>query len=131
MEIKLIRSTIFQNCIIGALYIEDTFLCFTLEDLERKFKIKHKTAIPRGRYRIILSWSNRFKKLLPEVLDVPDFSGIRFHTGNTSADTSGCILVGMEFDDNYLKHSKDAMKYLMSRLNKVYKKEKIFLTITI
>jgi hypothetical protein len=131
MEIKLIRSTFYPTSIIGALYIDNTFLCFTLEDIERPTKIKHKTAIPRGRYRVVLSWSNRFKRLLPEVLDVPNFKGIRIHTGNTSADTSGCILVGMEFDDNTLKHSRDAMRYLMSRLNKVNKKEKIFLTITI
>lgn len=129
MEILLQRSTTFKYSIIGALYINKEFLCFTLEDLERDVKIAGRTCIPKGRYRVVLSWSNRFKKFLPEVLDVPNFKGIRIHTGNSHHDTEGCILVGMHYDDGLITRSKDAMAYLMQKINKVQKKEKIFLTI--
>lgn len=57
-------------------------------------KIAHETAIPYGRYRVSITMSNRFKKMLPLVHDVPGFTGVRLHGGNTAEDTSGCILLG-------------------------------------
>jgi len=71
------------------------FLCYTLEDAERPVKIKGETAIPTGTYTVIVTMSPRFKKELPLILNVPNFSGVRFHGGNTEQDTEGCPLLGM------------------------------------
>lgn len=70
------------------------FICHTLEDVQRDVKIAHETAIPWGVYNVIVSMSNRFKKLLPLLIDVPNFEGVRMHGGNTELDSSGCILLG-------------------------------------
>ena len=71
------------------------FLCYTLEDAERPVKIKGQTAIPTGKYTVIVTMSQRFKKELPLILNVPNFSGVRFHGGNTENDSEGCLLLGM------------------------------------
>ena len=57
-------------------------------------KIKGRSAIPEGRYAVVISWSPKMQQWLPILLGVPNFSGIRIHAGNTAADTEGCILVG-------------------------------------
>ena len=54
----------------------------------------NETAIPEGVYEVIVNVSAKFKRKLPLLLDVPYFTGIRIHRGNTDKDTSGCILVG-------------------------------------
>lgn len=87
--------------IIGDLFIDGEFFCHTLEDEKCPdgVKVKHKTAIPVGKYKVILTVSNRFKRLMPLLIDVPMFSGIRMHGGNTSRDTSGCPLVAYHTDN--------------------------------
>lgn len=79
---------------IGRLYIDGKYFCDTLEDPVRKVKIKGKTAIPAGTYEVIVNRSPRFKRLLPRLLNVPNFEGVLIHRGNTAEDTAGCILVG-------------------------------------
>ena len=74
-------------------------ICDTLEPTWRDYahggrKIKGCSAIPEGRYAVVISYSPRFKQWLPILLGVPNFSGIRIHAGNTVKDTEGCILVG-------------------------------------
>ena len=71
------------------------FICYTLEDKERLVKIKGQTAIPTGKYTVIVTMSPKFKKELPLILNVPNFSGVRFHGGNTENDSEGCPLLGM------------------------------------
>ena len=89
----------------------------------------HKTAIPSGKYEVVISWSDRFKMYMPLLLNVPYFEGIRIHSGNTAADTSGCILVGVFYNDETIIDSRNTFKSLMTELKKVEKKEKIFINI--
>lgn len=83
----------------GRMYADGIFFCHTCEDEDRCLedggeKVYGRTAIPKGTYRITLSFSHRFQKLLPEVHDVPGFSGVRIHGGNAAEDSLGCILIG-------------------------------------
>ena len=134
MELKLNRIFLGSSATIGELWVNDTHLCDTLEDRVRPEgeKIYGKTAIPEGTYEVKLTYSPRFKKILPEILNVPNFSGIRIHTGNSSKDTEGCILVGTwdgEKED-WVSDSKVAFNKLMSLLQKAAdNKEKITITI--
>ena len=75
------------------------YFCDTLEPTWRDYehgayKVKGRSAIPEGRYAVVISWSPKFKAWLPILLGVPKFEGIRIHVGNTAKDTQGCILVG-------------------------------------
>lgn len=83
---------------IGKLFVDGKYFCDTLEDrcrdLDKERKVMHETAIPEGTYEVIVNVSVKFRRKLPLLLDVPHFSGIRIHRGNTNKDTSGCILVG-------------------------------------
>lgn len=105
MELLLRRIALKSTHTIGKLYIDGHYFCDTLEDPNRdhdrsgKFegdekKIYGNTAIPFGRYKINVVRSPRFKRELPLLLDVPHFTGILIHRGNTVSDTHGCILVG-------------------------------------
>lgn len=76
------------------------FFCNTLEDVVRVLnkkedKIQGETAIPAGKYQVVMSFSNQFQKVMPLLLNVPYFSGVRIHSGNTDKDTEGCIIVGV------------------------------------
>src|SRR5262245_30423336 len=96
MTLTLFREATVDGVTLGRLNANGVFLAYTLEDVVRSGpKVMHETAIPPGHYRVIITKSQRFGRLLPELQNVPDFTGIRIHGGNTAADTSGCILVGM------------------------------------
>lgn len=105
MKLTLKRIALKPTYTIGKLYIDDNYFCDTLEDTVRdlnkdgKFdngekKIKGKTAIPYGTYEIKWTYSPRFKKYTPQLMNVPQFEGIRIHAGNTNVSTSGCLLLG-------------------------------------
>ena len=98
MELKLQRFEGSQNgkATIGLLFVDKVFECYVLEDVVRApgVKVPGETAIPAGKYKVVLDFSARFKRIMPHVLDVPGFDGIRVHCGNTDADTEGCLLVG-------------------------------------
>jgi hypothetical protein len=114
------------------LYINDIFECYTVEDTDRQLeehgcvaKVQNKTCIPRGEYSITISKSERFSQLtgnptfLIEVLNVNCFSGIRIHSGNSSKDTDGCIIVGsinISETDDWVGASKIAYDKLHSKV---------------
>ena len=105
-----------DTSVIGELLVDGIFECYTLEDVERLTKIKGETAIPKGTYRVIINESNRFKRLLPLLIDVPNFEGIRIHSGNSNHDTEGCILVGQTRNKNYIGQSRKAFDKLFKKM---------------
>ena len=124
MKLTLKRIALRQTYTIGRLYVDGNYFCDTLEDTVRdlnkdgKFdngekKVYAKTAIPYGTYEIKWTYSPRFKKYTPQLMNVPSFEGIRIHAGNTSADTEGCLLLG---------ENKQVGKVINSRatINKFY-----------
>ncbi len=129
MELKLIRETKTNDSTIGKLYINEIYHCYTLEDKEREVKVQNVTAIPKGRYEVIVNFSNRFQQQMPLLLNVPNFEGVRIHWGNYSKDTEGCILLGTTKAVNMIGNSRTAYAKFISIINKVGKKEKIFITI--
>lgn len=120
MKLHLIRDIFGDHYTLGKLYIDNEEFCYTCEDKVREKKIYGVTAIPTGTYKVIVTWSNRFQKILPLLMDVPGFAGIRIHSGNSDADTDGCILVGLERTAEGVARSRDAMAKLMPKLNDAF-----------
>ena len=104
MKLLVKRFEFGTNYTIGKMYVNDAALptCFTLEDRVREipdvsvwqWKIPKETAIPVGIYKVVIDHSDHFNRELPHILDVPGFTGVRIHQGNSDKDTEGCILVG-------------------------------------
>lgn len=98
MKIKLQRRFLGQSYTIGTLFIDGVRFCDTLEDkvrdLTHESKVPGQTAIPAGKYQVIVNMSPKFGRELPRLLNVPYFEGILIHRGNTDKDSAGCILVG-------------------------------------
>lgn len=117
MKLTLKRNFRGPDYTIGKLYIDGHYFCDTLEDTVRPNgkKIAGKTAIPAGDYKVIKSYSPRFKKILPEILDVPGFTGVRIHAGNTAKDTDGCLLLGLNKTKGAVLDSQTTMAYFMAR----------------
>lgn len=134
MKLLLDRIQKDSDVTIGSLTVDEEWEAWTLEDAVREipgqpvstWKIPAKTAIPFGVYEIDLTMSNRFKRALPLLLDVPGFSGIRIHPGNTADDTEGCILVGHDRYSKSLGHSRMAFEQLFRKMSEAKRKgEKI------
>ena len=117
MKLKLKRDIKAVSYTLGELYIDDQHFCYTVEDVVRNsgVKVAGKTAIPPGEYDVIINMSNRFKKLMPLLLKVPNFEGVRIHSGNTSEDTEGCIIVGLARTANGVGLSRDCFSKLMKK----------------
>lgn len=126
MELLLKRLHKTINSTIGELYVNGVFECYTLEDVERTVKIKNETAIAKGKYKVVITYSNRFKRDLPLLLNVPNFEGVRIHSGNTNHDTEGCILVGLTRSKDFIGNSRKAFAKLF---NKIKNQKEINLTI--
>lgn len=139
---KLLLKRIY-NCkdyCIGHLYVDGIFVCDTIEDVDRGLdnsmslteilnkKVKHETAIPTGTYDILMNvvspkYSNSAYYLLickgkvPRLDNVKGYSGVLIHTGNTAADSSGCIIVGYNKVKGKVINSKVAFEKLYAILN--------------
>ena len=106
---------------IGDFFIDGVFFCYSLEDQIRYSdkKVYGKTAIPSGRYKVILTRSNRFKRITPLLVDVPNFSGVRLHGGNTAENSHGCPLIA--FNTDKVKIWGTAEKVLTKKLQEFEK----------
>lgn len=126
MNLVLKREYFGDTFTVGKLYKDDQFVGYTLEDKVREeagmpvetWKVFGNTAIPKGTYKVAITFSNRFQIKLPQLLDVPGFSGVRIHTGNSSKDTEGCILVGSVWDgkSDWIGGSKTAFSPLLAMI---------------
>ena len=111
MRLKLTRQILDTQWTLGEIQVfgvpdvpDGSGAIYSCEDTDRELeaypdrKVKGKSAIPLGSYRIVVTQSKRFGRMLPLLLSVPGFGGIRIHPGNTSADTEGCLLLGSARD---------------------------------
>lgn len=128
---------------IGMLYINGKFFSNTLEDTDRGLnsdmsgseimskKVYGKTAIPTGEYKVTLTKSLKFKKIMPYINDVKGFLGIRIHSGNDASHTDGCLLVGLNKEVGKLVQSKETYEKLYKILDDTInnKKEEVIIKI--
>ncbi len=139
MDLKLKRIFRGDKYTIGHLYIDGNYYCDVLEDVDRglssdmteeeikKIKVYGKTAVPTGRYKVEVTYSPKFKRYLPILLNVKGFSGIRVHSGNTAEDTLGCLLVGYNKVKGQVINSRVTSDKLTALLRNT--KEEIHITI--
>lgn len=127
MLLTVNREASKEDATLGELLLDGVHEAFTCEDVVREipgkpvseWKVPGKTAIPAGKYRVVLTHSQRFGKVLPELLNVPGYQGVRIHSGNTPADTDGCLLVGEEKGKASVLRSREAMLELMAAMTGV------------
>lgn len=130
MEIQLIRKYRKTNYTIGQLFINNQYFSDTLEDTDRglkdsmsleeirRIKVFGSTCIPYGTYKVTITYSPKFKKNLPLINNVKGFDGIRIHSGNTSSDTQGCILLGFNKVKGKVINSKDTIDKFINLVQK-------------
>ena len=128
MKIELIRIAFKDTYTIGKLYVDDTYFCDVLEDVDRGLdssmseseilekKVKGQTAIPTSHYDINITYSPKYKRMMPLLLNVKGFSGIRIHSGNSSKDTDGCLLVGKNKKVGMVLESRDTYQRLFKMM---------------
>lgn len=140
MEATLTRRWLTERSTIGVLTSGMSGVggnWYVLEDRVREipgkpvqdWKVKGETAIPYGRYRVVISPSNRFKRLMPELLFVQGFTGIRIHAGNIDADTEGCLLLGTSMGPDRVNNSRVAFDQFFEHLKTILLREQVYLTI--
>lgn len=143
MELSLIRKPSKEGTTLGDLYLESgAHFCHTLEDqvrvddpstedVDEGKKVYGETAIPTGRYKITITFSQKFQKDMLLVNDVPNFTGIRIHSGNDKEDTLGCILVGQVTDSDTRIHGGSVvLPQLFALVQKALETEEVWLTIS-
>lgn len=138
MKLEIKRRIFTDTSTVGSFFIDGERICDSLEDCDRFLevdgkaaKIPGKTAIPRGEYKVEITWSNRFSKYMMQVMDVPHFDGIRIHAGNTSADTEGCPLLGNAVDEWTVVNSRVNVQKVFDRVKRALDaKENVHLVIS-
>ena len=128
MKLKLTRDVFTDLSTTGKLTVDDEYFSFTLEDTDRKMeaggeKVYGKTCVPRGAYDVVLNFSNRYQKVMPQVMDVPGFEGIRIHAGNFHGDTNGCVLLGSTRSTDFVGNSMVTFDRLMGILEDAYDRQ--------
>ena len=119
---------------IGVLMVDGEKFSDTLEDKVRDLKSEKKvygeTAIPAGKYKVVMSMSSKFKRVMPYLENVPQFTGIMIHLGNTIKDTLGCILVGENKKKGQLVNSRKYSDELNKRINEaIERKEQVWIEV--
>lgn len=119
---------------IGVLIVDGEKFSDTLEDKVRDLKSEKKvygeTAIPAGKYKVVMSMSSKFKRVMPYLENVPQFTGIMIHPGNTIKDTLGCILVGENKKKGQLVNSRKYSDELNKRINEaIERKEQVWIEV--
>ena len=120
LELKRFKAT--NDATLGRLYVDDVFECYTLEDEYREVKVAGETRIPAGTYNLIdrkyggfyNRYSVRFApwhKGMIQLEDVPNFTDVLIHCGNTDEHTAGCILVGKGYNEESMTISQSARAY--------------------
>ena len=119
MKLELKRRWLTDIATVGELYVDGQLECFVCEDRYRpppEQKVFGQTAIPCGTYEVLITQSPRFKRLLPLLVDVPGFTGIRIHPGNDAGDTEGCLLTGRARAENRVLASVVAFDALFEKM---------------
>lgn len=134
MKITVDRLWRKETYTIGKMAIDGKYFCNTLEDkvrdLTKESKVFGRTAIPAGTYRVTMTYSPKFKRVMPLVNGVPQFEAIRIHPGNKAEDTEGCILVGENTVIGGLTNSRKWSDELNKRIqDAINKKENVYITL--
>lgn len=128
MNLKLVRIALKDTYTIGKLYVDGVYFCDTIEDKDRGLddsmtvreilnkKVKGETAIPTGHYNIEITYSPKYKRMMPLLIGVKGYSGIRIHSGNTSKDTEGCLLVGKNTKVGMVTESRNTYQRLFAMM---------------
>lgn len=151
MELLCTRQQFLPRATIGELTWDGEHLCWILEDVVREvpgqpvesWKVRGETAIPQGRYRVVIDRSERFSKeaskkagkptniFLMRLLDVPGFEGIRIHAGNSHLDTEGCLLTGRKFSESVVLESRLALREVQNQVQlSLDRGEQVWLTVS-
>ena len=133
MELLLERTEKTQTYTAGSLYVVNelgkAYFCDTLEPSLHPTNHLRPKAIPAGRYAVAVTWSPKFKRWLPLLLNVPNRSGIRIHAGNNPEDSSGCILLGRALLPGHVYNSRSTLEKLMQQLKERPEGEAIHITV--
>ena len=129
MHITVQRQSLKDDRTLGEFLEDGIHFCWTLEDAVRARKIPNETAIPPGVYEVVVNWSNRFGKPLPMLLNVPNYTAVRFHGGNGPDDTDGCILVGARHDDEHIWDCATTASMLTFQIRNACSTGKVFVEV--
>lgn len=120
MKLLLERCGFGPKATIGNFFVDGEQFCWSLEDVDRHLeldpsaKIYGQSAIPRGTYDVVFSFSPHFGRDMPHLVNVPGFKYVMIHRGNTDADTEGCILVGGKpLGPDFIPHSREHFEALV------------------
>ena len=142
LELKRSQGVLTEKSSISKLYVDGKYECYILEDKDRglldsmsiaeieSHKVFGETAIPKGRYQIVITESQRFKRKLPLLLNVKGYEGIRIHTGNVAADTHGCLLPCTVISKDFGGKSTQAFNNLYTKIETALNNnQKVYITI--
>lgn len=130
MQVTIERKYKKETYTIGIVYIDGVRFCESMEDKDRglqqwmnvseiqRLKVYGETAIPAGKYKVTMTYSSKYKRVMPQIMNVKGFTGIRIHSGNTAKDSLGCILLGKNDKVGWISNSRATCAKFEELLNK-------------